>query len=149
MALEKETQKFISDAQEHIKAIAAKWLFVFEKLNEDNGLDFKEFIETDLGYEVKAYITGITQTLEAFSVFDADGIRNVEDSLEEYVEKLKTKIAEGDSLRTGESDLAMKDENGNWYTNTGERLVPHDVAMHAIAVHGEALEACKGDENNG
>ena len=142
MALEKETQKFISDAQEHIKKIAAKWLFVFEKLNKDNGLDFMEFIETDLGYEVKAYIAGITQTLEAFSVFDADGIRNIENSLEEYVEKIKAKIKAtgGESLSTGESNLAMKDENGNWYTNTGERLVPHSVAMHAIAVNCEARE---------
>lgn len=140
MALEKETQKFISDAQKHIKAIAAKWLFVFEKLNEDNGLDFMEFIETDLGYEVKAYIAGITQTLEAFSAFDADSIRNIENSLEEYVEKIKAKIADGESLSTGESDLAMKDENGNWYTNTGERLVPHSVAIHAIAVNCEVRE---------
>jgi hypothetical protein len=101
-----------------------------------------EFIETDLGYEVKAYIAGITQTLEAFSVSDADGIRNIENSLEEYVEKIKAKIKAtgGESVSTGESDLAMKDENGNWYTNTGERLVPHSVAMHAIAVNCEARE---------
>ena len=138
MAFEKETQKFISDAHEHIKKIAAKWLFVFEHMGVD--VDFKPYIKNDLGYEVKAYIAGIIQTLEGFSVLDEGTLWEIRKDLEEYVEKIQDKIANGESLPMEEGEIAMKDACGDWKTNSGERLYTYAEAMHAITVNCEARE---------